>query len=266
MNFIMNEKAYAESVLDNPRLKKVDGQTVTILAKYFRAEGLGDTKLKAALEKFIGERDPIMLAKTRTGLINKSVRLSKKPPLYDIKIVITKPEMEIINSLTCPPKCGFRADTLRKLAFALLCFAKYEAAKGVKGGWTRTKKKFIFAAANIKTTVRKQSSLLHQLAYCDPPLIELGMKIGYEGIKVLFQREGDDEVSVDNINEAGLIFEELGGKRFVKCEVCGRRVRVTNGRSRFCKDCAVERDWMLARERKRRKRQQSDLSDLLPND
>lgn len=261
----MDEKAYAESVLDNPRLKKVDGQTVTILAKYFRAEGLGDTKIKAALEKYVGERDPIMLAKTRTGLINKSVGLSKKHPLHDIKIVITRPEMEIINSLTCPPKCGFRAYTLRKLAFTLLCFAKYEAAKGVKGGWTRTKKKFIFAAANIKTTIRKQSALLHQLAYCDPPLIELGMKIGYEGIKVLSLREGDAEVPVDDINEAGLIFEELGGKRFVKCETCGRRVRVTNGRSRFCKECAVERDRMLARERKRLKRQQSDLSDLLSN-
>lgn len=97
MRFVMNEKAYAEEILANPQYKKIDGQTVTILAKYFRAEGLGDTKIKAALEKFVGERDPIMLAKTRTGLINKSVRLSKKPPLYDIKIVISKPEMEIIN-------------------------------------------------------------------------------------------------------------------------------------------------------------------------
>lgn len=262
MNFIMDEKAYAENVLNNSNCKKIDGQTVTILAKYYKSQGLSEAKIKAELEKFIDGRDPTMLIKTKNGLIKTSVKNAKKYPLYDIKIAITKPEMELINSLTCPPKCGFKAETLRKFAFTLLCFTKFEAAKGVKDGWTRTKKKFIFAAANIKTTIRKQAALLHQLAYCDPPLVELGMKIGYEGIKVLFQNEGDVEVIVDNLNESGLIFEQYNGKKFIKCETCGKRVRVTNGRSRFCKECAVERDRMLARERRRLERQKSDLFDL----
>lgn len=259
MNFIMNEKSYAESVLNNPQCKKVDGQTVTILAKYFKANGLGESKIRVELEKFITEREPTMLIKTKNVLINTAIKKMKKYPLYEIEVAITKPEMELINSLTCPPKCGFKADTLRKFAFALLCFAKFEAAKGSKNGWTRTKKKFIFSAANIKTIVRKQAAILHQLAYCDPPLIELGMKIGTEGIKVLCQKDGETAVIVDNINEAGLIFEEYNGRRFVKCQTCGKRVPITNGRTRYCEECAIIRNKELAKERKRLKREKAHL-------
>lgn len=236
INFILDERAYAEKALNNPNLKKIDGMLVTILAKYYKSAGLTEPKIRAELEKFIDERNPAILIKTKNGLISKALEKAKKYPLYEIKICITKPEMEFINSLTCPPKCGFKAATLRKFAFTLLCFSKYEADKGVKDGWTRTEKKFIFTAAGIKTTVHKQAAILHEMAYRDPPLIELGMRICSEGIKVLYAQGGDTEIVVDNLNEAGLIFEQYTGKKFVKCEKCGKRVRVTNGRSRFCKD------------------------------
>lgn len=259
MNFIMDEKAYAESVLDNPQFKKVDDQTVTILAKHFKSEGMSEAKIKEELEKFIVEREPTMLIKTKNGLINTAIKKMKKYPLYEIEIAVTKSEMELINSLTCPPKCGFKADTLRKFAFTLLCFVKYEAAKGSKNGWTRTQKKFIFSAAHIKTNVRKQSAILHQLAYCDPPLVELGMKIGFEGIRVLYQKDGETAVIVDNINEAGLIYEEYNGRRFIKCQTCGKRVPITNGRTRYCKECAIVRSRDLAKERQRLKKEQAHL-------
>ena len=252
MNIVMNERKYAEGILngdiaDGGRNKLY---TIDVVAKYYRAVGYNDREIKVVVEKWIREKFPGVSEKYITSWIKRSLDASKKFPLYEIdEIIITKPEMEYINSLHSDK---VRDRTLRKLAFTVLCFAKFESMRGVKDSWINIERKHIFSAANIKNITRKKQCFmiytLYSLGY-----IDLNPKIENHNIKVLGLKYGDSEITVSNINECGYIFEEYNGKKFVHCERCGAMVPVTNGRTKYCSVCAVEVDREKARERMRKR-------------
>lgn len=182
---------------------------------------------------------------------------SRKYPLYEInQITVTKSEMARIKSLS---STAVKNPRLHKLAFALLCLAKYAALQGGKDGWVNAKWADIFAAANLRGigTERKKIiiSALITNNYIYVPL--LSDKSCYKLLAPQDEPDSTPEVIVDNVNESGMIFEEFEGKRFVKCQRCGCRVPVTNGRAKLCKPCGVivDRDKARARARAKRKKQ-----------
>lgn len=64
---------------------------------------------------------------------------------------------------------------------------------------------------------------------------------------------GDTEIVVDDINESGMVYEEIFmEKKYTRCQKCGKMVAITNGRNMYCNQCAVEVDREKARERMRK--------------
>ena len=251
MKYIMNERKYAEKILNGDSVIEERNKlyTVNVIAKYYRSNGYNDKEIKTEIEKLIRERLPGTPKKYARSWTKKILEMSKKYPLCEIdSIAVTKPEMELIKSLRSDK---VKDSNLQKLAFTLLCFSKFETLRGIKDGWINTEWKHLFSAANIKgITVKRQCLFIYELYRLG--YISLNPKIENHSIKFLSLRDGETEISVTNINECGKIFEEHCGKKFARCKVCDAMIPVTNGRNMYCRDCAVSIDREKARERMRK--------------
>lgn len=248
MDFVMNEEKYAERLL-NERCDidfKSRTYAITVIAKYYRTLGYDDKAVERDVELFIGERFPNVSKKSVDFWLKRAVTVSKKYPLLKIdNINVTDKEMDIIDALHSDK---FKTDKLQRLAFAFLCFSKFEAAKGRKDGWVNTDRKYIFQAADLRN-IKNDKQLLYIHELCKLGYVDISLKIGSGGIKVLGNAEGTPEIAVGDMNEVGYIFEEYEGRRFIKCYICGKRVPVTNGRSIYCRSCAENVNREKTRER-----------------
>lgn len=247
MRIVMNERKHAEAFINGNLTAEEQKNlyTIEIMAKYYRAKGYDDKELRAKIKELIQEKYPGTSDSRVQRWTKKALETSKKYPLYEIdELIVTKPEIDFINTLHSDK---VQKRNLRRLAFTLLCFAKFESMRGRKDYWVKTERKHIFKAAkNMGLTQDKQRTMINALF--NAGYIEFG-DIGNVNIKVLGVKDGETEISVKDINECGYIFEEYGGKKFVRCEKCGAMTPKTNGRMKYCHNCAVEIDREKARER-----------------
>lgn len=246
MTFVMNERKYAEKILNGKGYGENLLYTTNVLAKYYKSLGYEKREIKNILEKIVRERNPDARDGNIDFWIKKSLEISDKHLLYEIdSIVITKPEIEKIKAIHSE---RFKDYRIQKLAFTLLCLAKFGNARGIKDYWVNINLKDIFKISSIKgQTIEKQCLFINELYKSS--YIDLNSKIESQSIKVLGVIEGDAEVVVEDINESGMIYEEYCGKRFARCQVCGKMIAITNGRNLYCRQCAVEIDREKARER-----------------
>lgn len=252
MIFVMNERKYAEKIINGKGYgnKKNCLYTTNVLIKYFISLGYSKNEIKDILKKLIQERNPCVTDKSIEFWIKKSLEISDTHPLYEIdNIVVTKPEIEKIRAIHSEKFKDFR---IQKLAFALLCLAKFGEARGIKDYWVNVNQKTIFNIANVKgLTLDKQCLLINELYKAG--YIDINPKIESQSIKVLGVLSGESDIIIDDINEAGMIYEEkFFGKKYIKCQKCGKRVIITNGKNLYCNQCAIEVDREKARERMRK--------------
>ena len=100
--FKYNEKAYAEHIIQNGFGTKHLNQELTIMAKYFRDNPVGNEKLKDSLYNFCekkmkGEFNRVTYFKNINAAVNKAI--DKQEPLIVIdKISVTDEELKRIDS------------------------------------------------------------------------------------------------------------------------------------------------------------------------
>lgn len=246
MNFVMNEKKYAEELLNGEGYGENYSYTTAIMAKYYKRIGYNNREIKVALERLLNERVPFTAPQSRKWWVKRALDIAEKYPLYELdEITVTKSEMEKINTIHSDK---FKDGRIRRLAFTLLCFAKFESARGIKDNWVNIELKHIFSAADLKgITKEKQRLFIHELY--KGGFISINPVIGKFSMKVLFTETGETELTIQNINEAGKIFRQYNGEKFIKCQRCGKMVAVTNGRSIYCAACAVAVNREKTRER-----------------
>lgn len=248
-NFVMNERKYAEDILNGSEFVDAPAFAAKVMAKYFKSKGYKKSQITTEIKQFLVEHTKYT-APAIKKITDKAIAISDKYPLYEIdKIVVTKPEIEKIKSVHSTAVKDYR---LHQFAFSLLCFSKYFALRGMEKGWINAKWSDIFTAAHLPgLNTERKIVLVKELIRSG--LIRVPLKSDDECVQVLFTEDGDPEVIVDDINEVGFIFEEYEGKRFIKCQRCGCRVPVTNGRAKLCKPCGVIVDRDKARARARAK-------------
>lgn len=265
MNFVMNEKKFAEDLLNGDGYGSNPSSSTVIMAKYFKSLGQSNKNIRKSLNELIDERlssgsvcSGLFWHKTKEKWIDKALSIAGRYPLYEFdKIVITKPEMAVVNSLHSEK---FRDYRIRRLAFALLCFAKFEEKRSKNDGWINIDAKDIFVAADLKgLTTTKQNLLIHELK--ELGLVYVSPVIGSGGLRILCMHEGETEIVVDNMNEVGKIFRQYNGEKIIRCDKCGRLVYATGRRMKYCSNCAAIVDKEKRRERHREvlKSQNADL-------
>lgn len=138
--------------------------------------------------------------------------------------------MNIINSLEFKPQ--------RKLMFTLLVLAKYFNEKNENNNsWTNLPTREIFKKADVKTSIKKQDSMLHELYSLG--FVEFPKNAINLNIRVKIISDGETICTVGNLDTVGLCYLQFCGENIKQCPSCGKLFRVSLKRQKYCKDCSV---------------------------
>lgn len=232
IDIILNERKKAEEILSSASTTENPIKNVFLLSKYYYAQGMKQSEVLHTIEEYLMQFPFIVLPKWQST-IEKMVAKAKKQNLIEIDgVVVTQTEMETIN--------GLRKESLRKLAFTLLCLAKfYDKVNPNNQGWANTPDKDVFRMANINSLdSRRQQALINELYM-------LGM-VGYSkvidniNLKVIFIDQYPDVIAtITDFNDLGLQYLKLtGDKCIVQCKDCGKLLKKKSKRLDYCSNCA----------------------------
>lgn len=236
MSIVLNEIKWAERMIESCDLGSNTYETLCRVAKYYRAQGLQKRDVRKKTEEFLYRCDPYISPVLWADTLDKAVKAGMKyPPVVIDKIIVTKPEMDTILSLN-----GIQ---LQRLAFTLLCVAKYMLKVAPQtGGWVNAPENEIMNMANVKTTYKRQNLMYGQLL--DAGLLQSSKKISNLNVKVLFMQDGETAVEVTDFRDLGNQLMMYTGKPYFVCQNCGLTVKVPDGANRgkmkYCQDCAAK--------------------------
>ncbi len=233
MCIILNEKAYAEDVLEKMELGKKPVETLGLLAKYYHGEGYKKQAIAELLESFLLKCDPSTNIVKWQDVIGRLSRSSGKYGLIDIPaICITKAEVEQIQKID--------GKLLQRLLFTMVCLAKYgNAVSATNNNWVNKDDREIFSLADIKLSAKKQSLMINDL-------YKMGC-VGYsrivDNVNINVKIINDDSpvvLEIRDFRNLGNQYRRYCGEKFIECTCCGKVVRENSGKQKYCKECAME--------------------------
>lgn len=233
MGIVLNEREWAENAIAERNLGKRPSETLNRVAKYyFQCEKYKKSEVREKLEDFLLKCDPNIILVKWADAIDRAVRAADKYPLIHIDSVgITRGEMETIHSL--PGKQS------RKLAFTMLCVAKYwDAVQPKNNGWVNTQDREVMAMANISTSIKRQNELLHEMR--NMGLIGFSKRVDSLNIQVLFMDDTEVCVGISDFRNLGNQYSLQCGEPFFQCAQCGLTIRKKNNAHKYCPQCAAE--------------------------
>lgn len=234
MGIVLNEREWAENAISNRQLGKRPVETLSRVARYYyQVEKYKKREVRDKLEDFLLQCDPDVVLVKWSNTIDRIVRGADKFPLVELDgIDITKGELQVIRSL--------EGRQLQRLAFTLLCVAKYWDATQLKNnGWVNTADKEIMKMANINTSVKRQSLMLHEMR--NSGLIRFSKRVDSLNIQVKFIRpDGQIEMRVSDFRNLGNQYLMKCGEPYFQCAHCGITIKKKSNVHKYCPECAAE--------------------------
>lgn len=237
MSVVLNETEWAEEMIRSQSLGKKPSETLGRVAKYYISRGASKKEARKQLEDFIRKCDPSASVPKWSNMLDYVISKAVKYGIIDIdSIDITDSELEMINSLSSKPT--------RRLAFTLLCLAKYWDAVNPNGDhWVINKDTEIMKLANINTSLRRQSAMFAELNQLG--MIQFSKKVDNTSVRVCFISEGEVEMSLCDFRDLGYQYLMYMGEPYYACESCGAIMKKKSeskfGRkSKYCPECAAE--------------------------
>ena len=235
---VLNEKEYAEECLKNKTISNKPFRTLSILAKYYyHVCGYRAKKIAALLMDFMANYYPRYDCNKMDwdNNIEKIAANAGKYTLFQIDgIWITESELKVIEDL--------HNKVLERLAFTMLCLAKFNNAKNPKNnGWVNLDAKDIFALARITGNIESRYERLGKLYQSS--LLELPKKNDNLSCRVTFiDEDSPKKIFVSDFRELGYEYLKYKGENFVRCRECGILVRGNKaGTKKYCSLCAAYR-------------------------
>lgn len=235
---VLDEYAWAEQAIRDRELGKNPAETLSRVSRYYAAQNYNKKDVRHMLDIFMVQCDPrVSLASWSDKLDKFADNSKKKPPIRIEKICITKQEAEKINS--------FKKKQLRRLAFTLLCVAKYwDKVSPTNNHWVNIPDTEIMKMANISTSIERQSAMFAELR--EAGAIKFSKKIDSLNVQVLFSDEGDSPtvLEVKDLRNLGYQYMKFCGGPYFECTSCGlvtRQKDPNKGRKQiYCDSCAAE--------------------------
>ena len=167
--------------------------------------------------------------------VDKIVAKAKGKGIIEIEYVgITEKELAEIAKL--------RKESLKKLAFTLLCIAKYfNTIRPENNSWVNTPDKDVFRMADIRTLdCKRQQQLIRELYLLG--LIGYSKVVDNVNLQVLFvDAETEPVLHIYQFDDLGYQYlEYVGDPSIVHCKCCGKLIKKTSCRKDYCDECAVE--------------------------
>lgn len=233
---VLNEHDWAKEQIDNKTLGSKPYETFCRVAKYYLDNGATRKEARRQLDSFLLMCEPTASLPKWSETLDCAIKRASKYDAIDIdSITISKPEMDKIDSLN--------GKQLRRLAFALLCLAKYWDIVNTHGDhWVNSKDCDIMRMANINTSIKRQSLMYHTLS--ELGLIRFSKKIDNTNVRVCFIEDGETAMEISDFRNLGYQYLKYHGEPYFECENCGLTVKQSNkttGRKqKYCQDCAAE--------------------------
>lgn len=230
---ILNEKEYVEELLFDKRLGEIPILSLNLIAKYLRQyKGLTYKKIYVKLDEFMKscciDYNPLQWDE----ILDKAAKDSNKRKLRELDgIWITKTELNTIRKIS--------QKSLEKLAFTLLCLAKYNNTKSDKNNdWVNFDTKEIYKLARISCSKDERERRLGKLCN-NYGLISFAKKINNQSIHVEFiDDESEKVLFVSDFRELGYEYLLYKGENFIRCNECGILTRGNKkGTKKYCANC-----------------------------
>ena len=232
---ILNEKQYARRCLEENSLGENTYITLSIIAKYYYFDcGYKKKKIKELLIKFLSKnlitfhREEKMWVENIEKIVNKI----NKQKLYEISgVKITKSEIVKIQTL--------QNKLLEKLAFTMLCLAKFQNAKNESNqGWVNLPDKDMLKLANINCSKKRLDNYINNLY--ENGFIELPLRCDNLNCRVVFiDNDNEDEVVfISDFRNLGYEYLLYCGEKYIRCAECGVLFyKKEKGKRKYCNEC-----------------------------
>lgn len=236
MTIVLNEREWAEDMITSRSLGKKPFETLRRVARYYIDNGIPKKQVRRMLDNFMIQCDPTASLAKWADSLDRAVSLAFKHTAINIEsIAITKPEMNTIDVLS--------GKQIRRLAFTLLCLAKYwNSVMGKHDGWVNSKDVDIIRMANINTSIKRQSLMYYNLR--EAGMIEFSKRVDNTSVRVCFIEDGEVAMRVTDFRNLGYQYMMYHGEPYFVCQNCGITTKIdspTKGRKpKYCKACATE--------------------------
>lgn len=235
MSIVLNEHEWAQEKIASRSLGTKPFETLSRVAKYYIDKNYSKKETRDILDTFLLQCDPtVSLPKWSETLDYAVLRALKCNAVKIDGVEITKPEIERIDSLE-----GIQ---VRRLAFTLLCLAKYWDIVNPQGDhWVNSKDSDIMRMANINTSIKRQSLMYHTLN--EAGMIQFSKKVDNTNVRVRFITQGDVALTITDFRNLGYQYLRYHGEPYLECQNCGITVKSKNtiGRKqKYCKECASD--------------------------
>lgn len=233
---VLNEYEWAERAIAAHELGKKPYETLSRVAKYYYENGYSKREIRQMLDSFLLQCDATASLQKWSGTLDAAVKSIGKLDLVCMdSIDVTKGELSKIKELG--------GKQIQRLAFTLLCVAKYKDATREKNDhWVNLDDKEISAMANINTTIRRQSAMY--TAMRDAGMIQFSKRIDNLSARVLFIQDGEVVMRITDFRNLGYQYLKYYGDAYFECQNCGLVVRsnqkATGRPQKYCPACAIE--------------------------
>lgn len=236
---VLNEHEWAEEMIASRSLGKKPFETLFRVSRYYIDNGIPKNQVRKMLDVFLIQCEPTASIPKWADTIDAALARALKYEAVSIKSIdITKPEMDRIDSLD--------GKQVRRLAFTLLCLAKYwDNISRSKEHWVNSKDCDIMRMANINTSIKRQSLMYHNLNTAG--MIQFSRKVDNTNVKVCFMEPGDVVMSVTDFRNLGYQYLKYHGEPYFECCNCGITSKVNNAQAgragrkqKYCNACAAK--------------------------
>jgi hypothetical protein len=244
-----NELAYAENIYKNGFLTKHFPTELRLLILYFRdVLGLKPKEREYKVYEFCRKYIPNFKKEKFYKSINKALQagLNKEQKLITIpKIDIYQVELDYINSLDLN-------QDYKKVLFTFFVQKKLDkTVYELKHGKDNEYNILYFKGGSKKyNNIKKISNIQNKTLLNDEVINNLGglglVKILHKGAIILeyinnCKEEGNIVFSITDYDNIGLYLDYYNNiKGVIKCEQCGKIIKMKNNRQKYCEECYKE--------------------------
>lgn len=232
MKLVMNEIELVEDLIEKKGLGyDMTRQVPTYLAKYYFHQGYNRKDVYDKINMFMLANCPGYNAVLCREMVDKSISYAEKHPIVCVDgISVTENEIEKI--------CALSAKRMRRVMFAYLCIAKFNYLVNEKTNyWVGTDDKDVFRLADVKLSEYNRDLMLHELH----KLGYLGFSRAIDNLNVqvlIVDNESTPVLFVKSFDDIGAQWEMFCGESYVPCVRCGKYIKKTGNRKKYCHKCA----------------------------
>lgn len=249
-----NEKEYAEYIYNHGFLTKHRPYELKLLVKYFKSLGhkpkARKDMLYAFCEKYVDNFSKAKYFKVLNTALNYGGKKHNNLIVID-KIDITQQELDYITKQDIEYN-------LKKIMFTLLVQNKInklicDISFGKSSDYN------FFGGKSLKYKEIKEISKVPSSFNINSAIHELDA-VGIVDIKTrgkidlsfVYKIVSSDDIvfQIITFDEVGYYFDfYCGENKIIKCNVCGKFIKATNNKIKYCKECAIEIDREKAKDR-----------------